>query len=116
MSKWIVRKYQIGILNALAISGLTVLVALTTNMTPAMDIQGWSGLMFERLAGRPATQDELTHMTDLVTSQQLDLALAEVTNKPDFFNITIRTFCEQMSTRAERPNEWLNDFTASCMG
>jgi hypothetical protein len=72
--------------------------------------------MFTRLAGKPPTPSQLNLMLSKISSGDPVTASQVATSDPDFINITVRTFCAEMSTRALSSDALFNDFTATCMG
>ena len=90
--------------------------ALFGNMTDAAPAQAWGLNVFGRLVGRPASDGEIADMNEKIASGRAEEAFEGLTRKSDFINLTARAFCQPMSTRSERPDVPMNEFTASCMG
>lgn len=72
--------------------------------------------MFSRLAGKPPSPTQLTQMQTLLSSGNSVGAAQVGTSDPDFINLTVRSFCSQLSTRSLSADAPFNDFTATCMG
>ena len=99
-------------LAAIAVS----LHALYGNMTDVEAAQSWGLNVFGRLVGRPASDGEINELNEKIASGRALEAFEDLTRKTDFVNLTARAFCQPMSTRSERPDVPMNEFTASCMG
>ncbi len=72
--------------------------------------------MFMRLAGKPPSPAQLAQMQSLLNSGNSVGAAQVASADPDFINLTVRSFCSQMSSRTLSADAPLNDFTATCMG
>jgi len=74
--------------------------------------------IYNRLTGTnlPIDHPTLTEMESHIFENNLFAAAEVATRDKNFFNITVRDFASQMSTRDETIKEEFNDFTATVMG
>lgn len=74
--------------------------------------------LFRRLAGVdvPIFERRFVRVKNVLDRGDLREAARIVTEEPSFYDVTVRRFAARMSTREERPDVSLNDFTATMVG